>query len=74
MIGRHQFPSLNRRTVIFQVFRKELGDCRMGLPLVLFDGETVVGSRFHNLLGDRRLTSHRVDGDQTPLDLQQFQQ
>ena len=46
-------------------------DVRQQLLLVAFDGQDVIAAAVHDLLGDRLLAAHGVDGHQRPLQVQQ---
>lgn len=53
---------------------KERGHVFLEVGLVALDGQDVVGLLRDNLLGDSRLTAHRINGDDAAADIQQTQQ
>lgn len=76
-MGDHQrlmTTNRNPSKVVLQVIEKECPDSFQQGWLVSFDGQAVIALGLDNLFGDLGLATHRVDGDQTPLDFQHFQQ
>ena len=59
---------------VLNVLMKVLGDGRVGLCMVILQGEEVVAALVQDLGGDMGLASHRIDGHKTALDGQQVQE
>ena len=51
--------------LVFDVLMKVLFDRSVGLFVVALQGSEIVASLVQDLVSDSRLTSHRLDGDNT---------
>jgi len=52
---------------------RKINDSLIEVPLIRFDRQHIIGAFLDDLLRDLRLTTHRIQRDNTPLQFQQFQ-